>query len=196
MQKSVQVDPSLIEHPVFHLGYAKQILGEIPMDIKQDLSAEDFKLVFNTPLAAATLVAASSGGGFDMIKELTSASQFMASEAKKGGESGYGELVDSLLAAILGMSKDEGKTLEMQYEKSQDPKAMIAQVRQTVVNGWAVVAALPGADGFAKWVLDVARAAALAKTGGHFGFGNKSEIDAQEQAALDDLAGIMVVPAA
>ena len=63
-----------------------------------------------------------------------------------------------------------------------------------MVDGWTVVAGLPGADGFARFVIDVAKAAALAKTGGHFGFGNVSEVDEKEQAALDDLAGIMVVP--
>ena len=77
------------------------------MDLKQELSPEDFKLVFNVPLAGATYVAASSGGSFDMVKELTSASKFMAAEAQKGAESGYGELTDSLLAAMTGMSRDE-----------------------------------------------------------------------------------------
>lgn len=166
------------------------------MDIKEQLSPEQFKLVFNTPLAGATYVAASSGGGFDMVKELTSASKFMAAEAQKGTESGYGELADSLLAAVTGMAHDDSKAMQIQYEKSKDPAEMIKQIRQTVVDGWAVVASMPGADGFARFVVDTAKAAALAKTGGHFGFGNKSEIDEKEQAALDDLTGIMVVPAA
>ena len=165
------------------------------MDLKQELSPEDFKLVFNAPLAGATYVAAASGGSFDMVKELTSASKFMAAEAQKGTESGYGELADNLLAAMRGMSHDNSKAMQIQYEKSQNPADMIKQIRQTVVDGWAVVAGLPGADGFARFVVDVAKAAALTKTGGHFGFGNTSEVDAQEQAALDDLTGIMVVPA-
>lgn len=166
------------------------------MDIKEQLTPEQIKLVFNAPLAGATYVAAASGGGFDMVKELTNASKFMAEAAQKGGESGYGELVDSLLALIRGMSRDDAKAQQIQYEKSPDAAAMRAQVKQTVVDGWAVVAALPGADGFVRWVLDVSRAAALSKTGGHFGFGNKSEIDPQEQAALDDLAAVMAAPQA
>lgn len=165
------------------------------MDIQQQLSPEDFKLLFNTPLAAATLTAAASGGGFDMVKELTAASKFMAAEAQKGTEGGYGELTDSLLTVMRGMSRDDSKAMQVQYEKTQDPAAMVAQFRQTVVDGWAVAAGLPGADGFARWSLDIARAAALAKIGGHFGFGNKSEIDEHEQNALDDLASIMVVAA-
>lgn len=164
------------------------------MDIKEQLSPEQFKAVFNVPLAGATYVAASSGGGFDMVKELTNASKFMAAEAQKGAESGYGELTGSLLAAMTGMSKDDSKAMQIEYEKSQNPADMIKQIRQTVVDGWTVVAGLPGADGFAKFVIDVANTAALSKTGGHFGFGNKSEIDEKEQAALDDLTGIMVVP--
>lgn len=166
------------------------------MDIKEQLSAEQLKVVFNAPLAAAVYVAAASGGGFDMIKELASANKFIAAQAQKGAESGYGELVDSLLAMMRGMSGDDAKAQKLSYEKTKDPAAMRSQFKQTVVDGWASVAGLPGADGFARWVLDVSRAAALAKTGGHFGIGNKSEIDAQEQAALEDLAAVMTVPQA
>ena len=166
------------------------------MDLKEQLSPEQFKAVFNVPLAGATYVAASSGGGFDMIKELTNASKFMAAEAQKGADSAYGELTISLLSTMTSMSKDDSKAMQVEYEKSKEPAEMIKQVRQTVVDGWAAVAGLPGADGFAKFVIDVARTAALSKTGGHFGFGNKSEIDEKEQAALDELAGIMVVPQA
>jgi hypothetical protein len=57
------------------------------------------------------------------------------------------------------------------------------------------VAALPGAEGFSRWVIDTARTAALTKTGGHFGIGNKSVIDEKEQAALDELAALMAAPA-
>lgn len=165
------------------------------MDLKEQLSPEQFKAVFNVPLAGATYVAVSSGGGFDMVKELTNASKFMAAEAQKGAEGGYGELTTSLLTAMTGMSKDDSKSMQIAYEKTNDRVAMIAQIKQTVVDGWAVVAGLPGADGFAKFVIDVANTAALSKTGGHFGFGNKSEIDEKEQTALDDLAAIMVVAA-
>ncbi len=165
------------------------------MDLKEQLSPEQFKAVFNVPLAGATYVAASSGGGFDMVKELTNASKFMAAEAQKGAEGGYGELTAGLLTAMTGMSKDDSKSMQMEYEKSKDPAEMIKQIRQTVVDGWAVVAGLPGADGFARFVIDIANTGALSKTGGHFGFGNKSEIDEKEQTALDDLAAIMVVAA-
>lgn len=166
------------------------------MDIKEQLSPEQLRVVFNAPLAAATYVAAASGGGFDMIKELTSASKFIAEQAQKGAASGYGAVVDSLLALMRSMSREDAKAQQLPYEKSKDPAAMRSQLRQTVADGWAAVVSLPEADGFARWVLDVSRAAALAKTGGHFGIGNRSEIDAQEQAALDDLAAVMAPPQA
>ena len=83
------------------------------MDLKEQLSPEQFKAVFNVPLAGATYVAVSSGGGFDMVKELTNASKFMAAEAQKGAEGGYGELTTSLLTATTGMSKDDSKSMQI-----------------------------------------------------------------------------------
>ena len=161
------------------------------MNIRDQLTPDQYKLVFNTPMAAVTYVASASGGGFDMIKEFASASKFMAEEAGQEGDSGYGELVDSLLADMRGMSKDEAKKLEIEYDKPKDAASLRNQAKQAVAEGWAAVANLPGSDGFAKWSLEVSRTAALTKTGGHFGIGNKSVIDEQEQVALEELASLM-----
>lgn len=163
------------------------------MSIKDQLTPEQTKAVFSAPMAAALYVAAASGGAFELMKESLTASKFMAEQMQAGGPSGYGELVDEMLATIKGMSKDEMKTLTPMDETVKDMTAMRIRAKQAVVDGWAAVSALPGADGYAKWILALAKATAETKTGGHFGIGNKSVVDEQEQAALDELAQVMVV---
>ena len=164
------------------------------MTIKDQLTPEQWKFVFNAPMAAATYVASSSGGGMEMIKEIMEVGKFMAQESQ-AGDSSYGELVTDYLNLMKTMSKDEAKANSIQYENTKDVAAVREQTKQTVANAWAAVSALPGADGFAKWIIEIGHTAALTKTGGHFGIGNKSVIDEKEQAALDELAAVMGVSA-
>ena len=164
------------------------------MSIKDQLTPEQWKFVFNAPMASATYVATSSGGGFEMIKEIMEVGKFM-SQGAQAGDSSYGELVGDYLNLMKTMSKDEMKANSIQYENTKDVAAVREQTKQTVANAWTAVSALPGADGFAKWIVEIGRTAALTKTGGHFGIGNKSVIDEQEQAALDELAAVLGVSA-
>lgn len=164
------------------------------MTIKDQLTPEQWKSVFSAPMAAATYVASSSGGMMEMSKELFEVSKFMSQEAA-AGDANYGELVSDYLGVLKGMSRDEMKAAMMQPEKGPDMNAMRAQYKQVVADAWTAIAAMPGADGFARWLLQVGQTAAMTKTGGHFGIGNKSVIDAQEQAALDELAAVLSVPA-
>lgn len=164
------------------------------MSIKDQLTPEQWKVVFNAPIAAGTYVASASGGIMELSKELMEVSKFMSQEAA-AGDAEYGDLVSDFLATMKGMSHDEMKALMIQYEKTPDISGIRKQTMDTVVNAWAALAALPGADGFARWLLEVGRRAAATKTGGHLGIGNKSIIDEQEQAALDELAAVLVVPA-
>lgn len=161
------------------------------MSIKDQLTPEQWKAVYSAPAAASAFVAMASGGGFDMFKEIAAAGKFISQGAAAGGDAGYGALVAELLSLMKDMSRDEAKAAAVQYQGSKDPAAVRGQIKQTVADAWAAVKDMPDADGFARWIVDVARAAALAKTGGHFGIGNKSMIDEQEQAALDDLANLM-----
>ncbi|MHB1317633.1 MAG: hypothetical protein ACYCYF_03335 [Anaerolineae bacterium] len=162
------------------------------MSIKDGLSAEQWKVVFNAPSAAAMFVSTASGGAFEMIKEILNASSFMQELIKREGGSGYGELVDDLLATIKGMSTDEVKANAIRFE-AKDPVAARAEVKQVVADGVAAVAAMPGAEGYKRWLLDVAREVAETKTGGFLGIGSKSVIDEQEQAALDELKAMMAL---
>lgn len=161
------------------------------MDLRDRLSPEQFHAVANTPKAAAIYVASASGGGFEMFGEVFSAAKLIDQVAKQEGEGDYGELVAGLMAGLRTMTKDEIRALHMDYGERKDVAGLRARVKEAVAEGWAAVQALADADGFARFVLDVGRAAAQAKTGGFLGLGGKSVVDAQEQAALDELAAIM-----
>ena len=162
------------------------------MGIKAQLTEEQFKAIYNGPFAAATYVSTASGGGFEMVSELLSASKFMGEQLKAGGESGYGELVDGLMEDLRGMSKDELKAASLKVE-GKDPAAVRGQVKDAVAEAGATVAGMAGADGYKKWILDIARTVAATKTGGFLGIGAKSVIDEKEQAALDELAAALEI---
>jgi hypothetical protein len=160
------------------------------MGLKDRLTAEQFKAIYNGPFAATTYVSTASGGGFEMVSELLSAGKFVSAQLKAGDETGYDQLVDGLLADLRGMPKDEAKAAAIQYE-SKDPVALRAQAKQAVMEAGAAVAGMAGADGYRRWILDLANAVAAAKTGGFLGIGAKSVVDEQEQAALDELAAAL-----
>lgn len=160
------------------------------MSVKDQISSEQWKALFNATSAASAYVSSASGGGLEMFKELFSASKFMAEIFKKSGGSGYGELVDAFMERMKGMSPKEARGDAEKYE-ARDMAGIRAEARQKVAEGAAVADDLPGGDGFKRWILDMAREVALTKTGGVLGIGAKSEIDEKEQAALDELAAMM-----
>lgn len=157
------------------------------MSIKDKVSLEDWKALYNAPFAASTYVSSASGGGFDMIKEVMSASKFMQELAGQEGGSGYGELVDNLLEALKGMSLEDAKNESYRYE-GKDLESIRDEARRVVENGIAIAGNLPGTEGYKRWILDMARKVAETKTGGFLGIGAKAVIDEREQAALDELA--------
>lgn len=162
------------------------------MSVKDQVSPEQWKLIFNAPVAASTYVSSASGGGLEMIKEVLTAGKFMQELAQKGSGSGYGELVDDLLAWMKGLSTQEAKEEAYQYA-AKEPAAIRAEAKQLVADGVAAVSSLSGANGYKRWILDMAREVAETKTGGFLGIGSKSVIDEKEQAALDELAAMLGV---
>lgn len=148
-----------------------------------------WKALFNATSSASAYVASASGGGFEMFKELFSASKFMVDTIKNSG-GGYGELVDAFLEKMKGLKPADAKENTMKYD-SREMEGIRAEAKQRVVEGVNTVASMPGADGFKRWLLEMARQVALTKTGGMLGFGARSEIDAEEQKALDELAALM-----
>ena len=160
------------------------------MSIKSQVSPEDWKILFNAMSAASSYVSIASGKGLETLKELLSASKFAAELVKKESGSGYGELVDELLDNMKGMSLDDAKEATIIYE-SKDIDGIRAELKQIVLSAAAIVANLPGEDGFKKWIMDTAREVAETKTGGFLGIGAKSVVDSEEQVALNELAGLL-----
>lgn len=164
------------------------------MGIKEQISAEQWKLLFNAPSAAASYVSSASGGGLEMLQEMFSASKFIQEVAMKSNGSGYGKLVDDFLAAIKGLAPKDAMADTIKYQ-SKDLGGVRAEAKQIVADGAAVAANLADGDGYKRWILDMARKVAETKTGGFLGIGGTSVIDEKEQAALDELAALLGVQA-
>jgi hypothetical protein len=166
------------------------------MRFKNKLDAEQWQAICNGPFAVATFIGLASGNAMDLVAEMATVGKLMALSAAPGDPSGYGELVDAVMSEMDSVKKADAEGTTLHYGgKDKDDAAMRAQARQVIVEAAATIGGLPGADGYRRWLLDVARATALTKTGGFFGIGGKSEIDAKEQAALDELAGILATSA-
>jgi hypothetical protein len=159
------------------------------MSVQDQFSPEQWKVLLNAPGAASTYVSTASGGGFEVFGEVFSASKFSAKLSVQEGGSGYGDLVDGLLAAMKSMSIKEAKENSISYQ-STDPAGMRAELKQHVANAVAIAQVMHYEDGFKRWILDMVRAVAETKTGGFMGVGGTSVIDEQEQAAIDELAAL------
>lgn len=162
------------------------------MRFKHKLSAEQWHAIYYGPFAAATFVSLSSGNAMDFVAEMATVGKLIATAATPGEPSGYGELVDAVLADMDSVKKEDAKGMGIHFGgQDKDEAAMRAEARQVIMDAATTISALPGADGYRRWLLDMARATALTRSGGFFGFGGKSEIDAKEQAAINELAGIL-----
>ena len=164
------------------------------MRFKNKLSAQQWQVVCNAPFAVATFIGLASGNAMDLVAEMATVGKLMAMAPAPGEPSGYGELVDAVMAEMDSVKKSDTQGTTMHYGgKDKDETAMRAQARQVIAEAAVLVSDLPDADGYRRWLMEVARATALTKTGGLFGLGGKSEIDPKEQAALDELAGILAI---
>lgn len=162
------------------------------MSIKEQMSAEQWKLLFNAPSAASTYVSTASGGGLEMLSEAMTAGKFMQKLAKQATGSGYGAVVDELLGIMKTMSRKDAQAMALKVQ-SKDIAGVRAEVKQIVADAATAAGALPGGDGYKRWLVDMAREVALTKTGGFLGIGSKSVIDEKEQAALNELATMLGV---
>jgi hypothetical protein len=162
------------------------------MSLKDRLSPEDWKTLVNAPGAASSYVSSASGGGLEVIKEVLSAGRFAQETAAKTGGSGYGELVDDLLAAMKDMSRKEAKESSIQQELT-DLQTLRTNMKQMVIEAGKLASDLPGGDGYKRWLLDMVREVAETKTGGFLGIGGKSVIDEKEEAAIQELKVLLGV---
>ncbi len=160
------------------------------MKLKEQLSNEKWRILFNTPIAASTYVATASGGGLEIIKELFSASKFMQEFAAKSGKSGYGSLVNEFLEDMKGLSPKDVQENTIKYNAT-DLDSVRAEAKQLVEDGAKIALSLDDGVGFSRWILEMAQSVTETKTGGILGIGGTSVIDAEEQKALDELAIVL-----
>lgn len=178
----------------FVTHFNKPTEEEVPVALRKQVTPEQFKTIFNGPVAAAQYVATASGGALELVREMFASANAMREQAIENA-SAYGPLVESIAEDMKEFSLSDAGDLSVRVE-GRDIETVRAGSKQLVADAAAAVAAMPGADGYKRWVLDVARAAAAAKTGGFLGFGAKSVVDEQEEAALAELEALLAAPSA
>ncbi len=162
------------------------------MGLKDQVNAEQWKVLLNAPSAAAEYVATASGGGLEVIKEVFTSMRAVQETAFREGGSGFGKVVDGILEEMKEMSLDEAKTDTIHYE-SKDLAALREEAKGVVVKAGEAAALMEGGDGYKRWLLYIARKVAETKTGGVLGFGGTSVIDEKEEAALTELKTLLGV---
>jgi hypothetical protein len=162
------------------------------MGIKDQVSEEQWRALFNTPSAASAYVSLASGRGLEIFNDMFSASKFIQNEAKHASNSGYGKMMDDFLIAINSMSPKDARADAITY-KSKDFDSIRAEAKKIVAEGAAVASKILEGNGYKRWVFDLALNIAETKTGGFFGFGVRSVIDRNKQVALSELAEILGV---
>lgn len=162
------------------------------MNIKEQVTPEQYKTLLNGISAAAAYVSTASGGGFEGIKEIFNASKYARDAAVKESGSGYGVLADGLLDEMAEMSFGEARQSAIDID-ARDLPGMRSELKQAVASAAAIAASQPDGPGYKRFLVDVARTVAETKTGGFLGIGAKSVIDPAEQVALDELAALLNV---
>ncbi|HWQ04256.1 MAG TPA: hypothetical protein VN452_02760 [Longilinea sp.] len=160
------------------------------MSLKDQVTPEQLKTLVSAPGAASTIVSMASGGVFETIKEVFSASKFAQELSVKPGGSGYGVVVDDLLELMKGMDFKDARENTVQFE-TKDPASVQGELKKIIADAVGIVSGLTGGDGFKRFLLDMARETAETKTGGFLGIGAKSVVDGAEQSVLKDLAAII-----
>lgn len=162
------------------------------MGIKDQVTPEQWKALLNAPSYAAEYVATASGGGLDFIAEVFTSMKVVQDTAVRKDGSGFGKLVDEIMATMTEMSFSEAKNDTLKTE-STDLDSMRAAAKQVVSDAAAAASTLDGGDGYKRWLLFVARKVAETRTGGVLGFGGTSVIDDKEEVALGELKTILNV---
>jgi hypothetical protein len=154
------------------------------MTTKAAFNAEEWSTLVEAPLLAAMRVVAASRGG--TIRESLAVGQAYAKARKQHGES---ELLDELVASPPAM--DPGRAASL------GDLGRAADERLRAAASLLGEKATPDeAEAYKRFALSVARAAAQAhREGGFLGVGGQ-EVSDPEQAALDEIARILEVPAA
>jgi len=158
------------------------------MGIREQLTPEQWKAVYNAPFAAAVYVTAASGSYTEERLERRSASKVIKETLKQGGTQ-YGELVAAIVADMNAMTGKEKKAITVDYK--QWGLDMVRPDSWILVNQAAkALKGKPGIEGFKQWVLDVARRAAETSRGGFMSMTGSEPLDSKEIFAMTEIERI------
>lgn len=153
------------------------------MATKADFNAEEWSMIVEGPLLAGMRVVGAGRGG--TIRESLAIGK-VYTEARQGH--GDSELLDALVASPPGIDpqalKGAGDLASASSDRLREAIRLLSEKAPDDV------------DAFKRFVLKVAQAAAEAhKEGGFIGIGGK-QVSPEEQAAIDDIAGVLEAPGA
>jgi len=158
------------------------------MSIKDELTPDQWKVVYNAAYAAAVYVTASSGSYTEERFERRTATNAIKQTLKKGG-SEYGELVAAIVADMNAMSGKEKRAIKLDFKHMG--LDMVRPDSWMVVNQAAkALKGRPGIEGFKQWQLDIARIAAERSRGGLLSSTGNQPLDAKEIFALSEIERI------
>jgi hypothetical protein len=158
------------------------------MGIKEELTPEQWKAVYNAPFAAAVYVTAASGSYTEERLERRSAEKVIKQTLEEGG-SQYGALVVDIITDINAMTGKEKKAIKVEY-KSWGLDMMRPDSWMLVNQAAQALKGKPGVEGFKQWVLDVARKSAESSRGGFLSRTGNEPLDSKETFALTEIERI------
>lgn len=143
------------------------------MTTKAGFNAEDWTTVQEAPLLAGMRVLAAGRGG--TLRETLAMGQVYADARKRHAD---GELLDDLVSTPPSMDPSR-------FQSGRDIEAMATERLREAAQILRATATPEEVDAYRRFVVDVARAAAVAhREGGFLGIGGE-EVSSEEQAALD-----------
>ena len=153
------------------------------MSTKNDYSAEDWKAIMGGPVAAGLYITLSDPSGpLGITKEAMAVGKSITDSAAAGAP----EIVQAIAESV----KQFGGRPEFPDVPKTDPAQMKVALLGAVQNAIAAVAekSPTESDAFRAWLLTVAsKVAHASKEGGFLGFGG-TEVSADEQEGLNELA--------
>jgi hypothetical protein len=150
---------------------------------KSDFAPEEWQVLFAAaPMAGLGVSAASPSGPFGIVKEMFSVGMALADVVKKGSD-------NALVKAIADDMQARGTEPESpKGVKSPEDAQRVVLEHMAKVSEIVAKKAPAEAEGFKRWLVDVAkRVAEASNEGGFLGFGGE-KVSADEQAAIRSIA--------
>jgi hypothetical protein len=150
---------------------------------KSDFAPDEWQVLFAAaPMAGLGVSAASPSGPFGIVKEMFSVGMALADVVKKGSD-------NALVKAIADDMQARGTKPESpKGVKSPEDAQRVVLEHMAKVSEIVAKKAPAEAEGFKRWLVDVAkRVAEASNEGGFLGFGGE-KVSADEQAAIRSIA--------